>query len=151
MGTKCEHDRERTKCKECADAGTGGGSICEHRRVRQSCSVCSPEKVYDAYKNKALKERHLSFRLTFKEFEALVAAPCCLCGESYAPRGLDRKDSRCGYLSWNVQSLCWTCNQLKRNIRDGNAENEQALLSHILKIAAHQEKLRKQRAAPQAA
>jgi hypothetical protein len=141
--SKCEHDKERTRCKEC-----GGGSICEHGRVRQSCSACSPEKVYDAYKYKALK-RHLSFSLTLKEFEALVAAPCALCGENYSPRGVDRKDSRIGYLAWNCQSLCWTCNQLKRNIRNsGKAENEQALLFHILKIAAHQEKLRKQKAIP---
>jgi len=135
---KCQHDKERTRCKQCADAGIGGGSICEHGRVRQSCSVCSPEKLFRQYEYKA-KQRHLSFTLNLAEFEKLVAAPCALCGENYAPRGVDRKDSRVGYLIWNCQSLCWTCNQLKRNIRNGKAENEQALLSHILKIAKHQE------------
>ena len=138
---KCEHDKEKSRCRDC-----GGGSYCEHERIRGNCSVCQPEKVYAAYKYKALKQRHLSFSLTLKEFEAIVATPCALCGESYAPRGVDRKDSRIGYLNWNSQSLCWTCNQLKRNIRNGNAENEQALLSHILKIAKFQESLKKKAA-----
>ena len=32
---KCEHGRERSKCKDC-----GGGSICEHRRRRTRCKDC---------------------------------------------------------------------------------------------------------------
>jgi hypothetical protein len=132
---KCQHDKERTRCRDC-----GGGSICDHDRVRQTCSVCSPEKVYDAYKYKALKQRHLSFSLTLKEFEAIVAAPCTFCGEYFEPRGVDRKDNRIGYVVWNCQSCCWTCNQLKR------AANETVFLSHIMKIAKYQE-LRKQKAA----
>ena len=32
---KCEHGRERYRCKEC-----GGGSICEHGRQRYRCKDC---------------------------------------------------------------------------------------------------------------
>ena len=32
---KCEHGRQRHRCKEC-----GGGSICQHRRVRSVCKEC---------------------------------------------------------------------------------------------------------------
>ena len=35
MKLKCEHQRERSKCKEC-----GGGSICEHQRIRSQCKEC---------------------------------------------------------------------------------------------------------------
>ena len=31
----CEHDRQRSKCKEC-----GGSSICEHGRQRNTCKEC---------------------------------------------------------------------------------------------------------------
>ncbi len=145
---KCEHDRERTKCKECADAGTGGGSICEHHRVRQSCSVCSPEQVFRQYQFKA-KQRGLSFSLTLADFEKFVAAPCQYCGENLDPRGVDRKDSRIGYVIWNCQTLCWPCNQLKSCGRHpGQPENEQQFLAQVQKIARHQEKLRKQKTAP---
>jgi len=32
---KCEHDRQRTKCREC-----GGSSYCEHDRLRTHCKEC---------------------------------------------------------------------------------------------------------------
>jgi len=137
---KCEHGKERTRCRDC-----GGGSICNHDRARQNCSVCSPEKVFEAYKYKS-KGRGLSFSLTPDQFEKIIAAPCQYCGENLEPRGVDRKDSRIGYVPWNCQSLCWICNQLKScGRRPGQPENERAFLAHVLKIANHQEKLRKQK------
>jgi|SRR6266478_1361010 len=122
---------------------------CEHDRVRSTCSVCSPESVFRQYAYKA-KRRNLSFSLTLAEFEKLVAAPCAHCGENWEPRGVDRIDSRIGYVSTpsvrNCQSLCWKCNQLKSCGRHpGQPENERAFLAHVLKIANHQEKLRKQK------
>ena len=51
--TKCEHGRERRRCKDCGGSGLcehgrrrtlckdcGGGSICEHRRRRSKCKEC---------------------------------------------------------------------------------------------------------------
>jgi hypothetical protein len=35
QNNKCEHDRERSRCKDC-----GGGSICEHGRRRSRCKDC---------------------------------------------------------------------------------------------------------------
>lgn len=32
---KCEHNRERNKCKDC-----GGAGICEHNRIRSRCKEC---------------------------------------------------------------------------------------------------------------
>ena len=34
----CEHGRRRSQCKEC-----GGASICEHDRIRSQCKECDPE------------------------------------------------------------------------------------------------------------
>ena len=34
-GGICEHNRERSRCKDC-----GGGSICQHSRIRSQCKEC---------------------------------------------------------------------------------------------------------------
>lgn len=39
---KCEHDRRRSKCKEC-----GGASICEHNRQRSQCKNCGGGGICD--------------------------------------------------------------------------------------------------------
>lgn len=120
-------------------------SKCLHDRVRQSCSACSPEAVYHRYERNA-KGRNLTFRLTLEEFEKIVSAPCKWCGENWEPRTVDRVDSRCGYLIWNVQSLCWPCNRFKSCGRlPGQPEDEHKSLAHIQKIAAHQQESRKQK------
>ncbi|KAJ1542550.1 hypothetical protein HK405_009897 [Cladochytrium tenue] len=36
----CEHNKRRTHCLACHDAGRGGGSICPHRKRRDCCPVC---------------------------------------------------------------------------------------------------------------
>ena len=53
MGKKCEHGRERSRCKGCGGSGLcehgrersqckecGGGSFCEHGRQRSKCKEC---------------------------------------------------------------------------------------------------------------
>jgi DnaJ-class molecular chaperone len=32
---KCEHNRQRSQCKDC-----GGAGICEHNRIRSRCKNC---------------------------------------------------------------------------------------------------------------
>ena len=39
-GWRCEHGRERSRCKEC-----GGASICEHGRVRSQCKECGGASI----------------------------------------------------------------------------------------------------------
>lgn len=134
MANKCEHDRMRSRCKEC-----GGGSICDHGRVRGSCSLCAPEQVFNMYRRNAIK-RGLSFELTVYQFIAIVRCYCVFCGENSAPRGVDRRDNNKGYLHDNCQSCCGPCNKLK------SAESEQTFLRLILKIAKHQEGLQTQKA-----
>jgi hypothetical protein len=34
-GSFCEHGKQRSKCKEC-----GGGSVCVHKRIRSKCKEC---------------------------------------------------------------------------------------------------------------
>ena len=39
-GTKCPHDRQKSRCVEC-----GGASICEHNRVRSACKDCGGASI----------------------------------------------------------------------------------------------------------
>ncbi len=138
-GSKCEHGRERTVCKDCAAAGTGGGSICEHGRQRNSCSICNPHQTFQRYRRGAAA-RGLSFSLTEDQFREILKKPCTYCGENHEPRGIDRRDGRIGYVLSNCQSCCWPCNQLKSRARNpGQPEDEYAFLRLALKIAKYQE------------
>jgi hypothetical protein len=117
---------------------------CEHDREKHTCSACEPEKVFHQYERKSAL-RGLKFRLTFEEFEKLVSAPCFYCGENPG-MGIDRVDNRIGYIFSenpilnNVVSCCADCNFLK-----GSRFSRHAFLAQVTKIAAYQEKLRKQK------
>src|SRR5437879_1109368 len=125
---KCEHDRERSRCREC-----DGGSFCEHDRIRSTCSICSTEKAFRQYERSA-KQRGLSFSLSFSEFETLVKSECIFCGQTPA-MGVDRNDSRIGYVSTpnvrNCQAACGLCNRMRSNL-------DEKFLPQVLKIAKHQ-------------
>ncbi len=105
---------------------------------RQSCAVCSTEKVYGQYLYKS-KKRNLTFSLTLQEFETLVNSRCHYCGDPAL--GIDRVDNRTGYNSRNCVPACVECNFMKRVML------EHRFINRALKIAAHQEKLRMQKAA----
>jgi hypothetical protein len=87
------------------------------------------ESVYKRYQRQAT-DRNLSFTLSLEEFEKLVSGACVFCGEQPA-LSVDRKDSRIGYLPFNVQSMCSYCNRLKSN------DVEYIFLDQVLKIAKH--------------
>jgi len=106
----CEHGRRRQFCKECV-----GSSICEHRRQRRVCSTCQPDGAFRKYRRDALK-RWSAF-LMLEEFKTLVAQPCVYCGESTAPRGVDRWDNKVGYTLENSRPCCGPCNLLKKDLR----------------------------------
>jgi hypothetical protein len=130
---KCEHSREKSKCREC-----GGGSFCGHGRIRSVCSICSPELVYKMYQRRAAK-RKLRFDLTLNDFINIIAQPCALCGEpGHEPHGIDRKDNNRPYLISNSRSLCWPCNKLKA------AWEEREFLDRVLKIARYHDKQRRE-------
>jgi hypothetical protein len=131
---KCQHDRERTRCRDC-----GGGSFCPHQIVRSTCSICSTESVWKRYAYQAAK-RGLKFELSLEQFKQIVFQSCALCGDYGSPRGIDRRDSSRGYEMGNVQSCCGICNRLKSDLP------EHQFIGHAAKICRHQDKLKKARA-----
>ena len=130
---KCEHGRQRSVCKEC-----GGGSICDHQIVRSTCSLCDSASVFKMYRRKAA-ERGIPFLVTEQQFREIVIKPCQYCGDYGSPRGIDRRFNEHSYTLENSFACCGTCNFMKKNY------SPNFFLSHIRKIEAHQEKLRKQK------
>jgi hypothetical protein len=133
---KCEHDRERSRCREC-----GGGSYCDHSIIRGTCSLCEPEKVFVRYQKQA-ENRGLRFELSLEQFKQIVFQRCVFCGETGYGRGIDRKNNFEGYIPGNCQACCARCNRFKSD------EPEFTFLGHVRKIAEHQEKLKAKSVAP---
>ncbi|SRR6266481_8022824 len=138
---KCEHDKEKTRCRECN--GPGEGSFCLHGIIRGTCSSCEPEKSFARYQRQA-RERQLRFDLTFAQFSEIVRRPCFYCNDYGSPRGIDRKNNFEPYVFGNgtqCRPCCARCNRWKSN------EAEAVFLGHVRKILEHQEKLRNQKPA----
>lgn len=60
------------------------------------------------------KQRDLTFELTLEQFAAITELPCAYCGqERGSHRGVDRVDSKLGYVEGNCVPCCWICNRFK--------------------------------------
>jgi hypothetical protein len=89
----------------------------------------SVNQLLGKYRHKA-KKRKLEFSLSFEDFKYLISLKCYICqaGPSnlYKHRvyekfnityqGIDRIDSRLGYVRGNVMPCCGPCNYMKRDL-----------------------------------
>src|SRR3990172_1274719 len=72
---------------------------------------------YGSYK-KSAKSRGLEFDLTIEQFKGFWKAHCHYCGDRIETIGLDRRDSKIGYILGNIVPCCWTCNKAKSAMSD---------------------------------
>lgn len=100
----------------------------------QDRATAIKKRIYTRYKCrlKGLSKedgsrRNLEFKLTFKQFSALISKPCHYCGAVssnkypdrydktiiYECNGVDRVDSNVGYVSSNCVPCCSACNSAK--------------------------------------
>lgn len=95
-----------------------------------------------SYKSNA-RTRGYDFRLTTEQFAALIVRPCAYCGSSPRERnwavgcavygnGIDRLDSKLGYIESNVTTCCSICNIAKRDRTVGE------FLAWVRKVAEFQ-------------
>ncbi len=82
------------------------------------------------YKRRAIYKGH-EFALTFAEFNSVVVLPCFYCGTNTAPRGIDRWDSKIGYVLENCRPCCSRCNYAK------HAMDGAEFFDHIQRMAEH--------------
>ena len=99
------------------------------------------------YKRGAAK-RNLEYTLTMEEFDELVIGDCHYCGTEtpatargqgktsgdFKYTGIDRIDSKKGYVKYNCVSCCWICNNMK------GTTNDEDFIKHIEKIYRHKKK-----------
>ena len=129
---KCEHGKERSRCKDCFYAGTGGGSFCEHERLRSDCAICSPEASFRDCARKA-KERSLPFALSLSEFQAITSQDCFYCSQQPSG-GVDRINNFYGYTPGNSRPCCGICNRIKGTL------SHEFLYQHLEKMCRQMQK-----------
>jgi hypothetical protein len=74
--------------------------------------------------------RGLDFQLTREQFDELTSQDCTYCG-TMDHVGVDRIDSKAGYVEGNCQSMCSMCNRMASNF--GKA----AFLKQVERIHSH--------------
>jgi hypothetical protein len=88
-----------------------------HKEIPKRVRVTHDAKLgrrLTKYKDSA-KRRKLDFHLSIQEFENLLKGSCFYCG-SNGFMGIDRKDSKSGYLLENCVSCCQPCNRAKSDM-----------------------------------
>lgn len=64
---------------------------------------------------KGARDRGFEWGLSDEQFSAYWQKPCSYCGSDIQTIGLDRKDSKLGYIPSNITSCCAQCNLIKMN------------------------------------
>lgn len=105
----------KPKCKSC---------INQHKKWLYKNDL---QYNFDKNKREALKNRGLTWTLTFNEFIAIKSDACYLCGGT-EDIGIDRIKNYLGYEWMNCAACCSMCNYIK-----GSYELE-VLLPHIRKM-----------------
>jgi hypothetical protein len=102
---KAQHDRYRRENRD---------KINDKRKDRRWCDGYSLAERFANGKACAAK-RGIEFSLTCEEPAATISLPCHYCGGGFGEKtraslGLDRLDSKSGYVARNVVSCCRICN-----------------------------------------
>ena len=105
-------------------------SDCTYMRTQRSLKFRGVGRVYDAYKDSA-RQRNIDFKLSRDDVENIILLPCNYCGsepsnkrlvqtkngdEYFKYNGIDRADSKIGYVMGNVYPCCAKCNYAKKNL-----------------------------------
>ena len=75
----------------------------------------NPEFVFNHYKTNA-KGRNVEFCLTLEQFKSFWNKNCYYCNDKIETIGLDRINSKKGYIFDNIVSCCANCNFGKRTL-----------------------------------
>lgn len=103
------------------------------------------KKLYRAYKSSCLKLNRV-FNLSLNEFSRLTKMDCYYCGRKpfsilrgygngdYCYNGIDRIDSKIGYIKGNIVTACKDCNIAKQSMGKDEFLNLIALIYKNLKL-----------------
>lgn len=86
---------------------------------------------YGMYKNNCKKLKR-PFKISIEYFKTFWKKPCSYCGDEIETIGLDRTDSKKGYIEGNIVSCCFVCNGMKSKL------SSEEFKEQIKKIYKHQ-------------
>lgn len=97
----------------------------------KNCYYTTKEGRYNMYK-KGAKARDMEFSLSKEEFYKITEQPCYYCGDfTKGYNGIDRYNSKIGYIKENCVPCCEICNRMKLDY------NVSDWLAHMSKILNH--------------
>jgi hypothetical protein len=96
------------------------GSICSCGCLKKeweqgNARAINKNKLFNEYKGRA-KQKGLPFILSKERFFGVISEECYYCGSEPLNgfyNGIDRIDSKIGYIEKNIVPCCWKCNQAK--------------------------------------
>lgn len=95
----------------------------------------TPKRRFSSYLSVIRIKKYVN-ELTLEKFAEITSYPCVYCGEfskSYCHTGIDRIDSKQGYILDNIVSCCDICNKMKLNL------SIDEFLSHMRKVLNYYE------------
>jgi hypothetical protein len=147
---KCDCGKEKIIIKDSIVNGDTKSCGCYRIKMagiahRHHKGIASLSRIYDLYKNRA-KRKNILFALSLEEFKEITSQNCYYCGIKpnqfianhkkhyygiYKYNGLDRINSKYGYIKTNVASCCKYCNFAKNDL------SITKFYKHIKKIYEH--------------
>lgn len=132
-----------TRCRRCASFNSSGNAP-----RRRTGNLLAANDKFTAYR-KGARDKSRVWELTFDDFMKITQENCFYCGvepcnvnripekewaEDFRYNGIDRINSREGYLLDNVQPCCWRCNYMKRE------KSQDDFLRHARRIVDYRDK-----------
>lgn len=124
-------------CKSCSDAqyknwrkGAGHGISLANNQKYYKANKDSVKYKFLRLRNGA-KQRNKALEISFEEFKELWKEPCHYCGGEVLSAGLDRVDSKYGYVKGNIVRCCEKCNRAKNDM------TVMEFIEHCKRIIAH--------------
>lgn len=129
---KCECGKEITTRKDALKAGRTISCGCYHKEKLKKGKTSEEvliRNIFNSYKNNA-KKRKICFELNSEDFESIIRKKCAYCGRDWSNKrisnydqdiyflynGIDRVDSKKGYILDNCVPCCSTCNMAKSSM-----------------------------------
>ena len=113
-----------------------------HRNFRMCKPSAGANRLWRLYKKNA-ENRGLEFNISREEFDTLTQKNCYFCGQVPIPRGIrmrlgpfphngvDRLDSRLGYISGNCVPCCGPCNDMKGTMSESDFVSQAVRVAKI--------------------
>lgn len=113
--------------------------VIEIEKKRKRNSFLEFKNLPKGYKEYAIraKTKGLPFEITIEEFYKMTSGNCVYCGHA-GGNGIDRLDSKKGYVKANIVPCCWPCNRMKYTASEADFLNHVKRIYEFMKLNKQQ-------------